>query len=135
MALFTRLGKYTSTALFIMRVGIGAMMILHGYPKLMGGPDKWASLGGNMTMFGIKSYHEIWGFLAAASEGVGGLLLILGLFFRPACFFMLCTMIVAVAHHLHAGESVKDAAEAIELGFVFMGLFLLGPGKYSIDKS
>ena len=135
MALFTKLGKYSSTALLLMRLGIGVMMVLHGYPKIMGGPDKWGALGANMSVFGMKSYPEIWGFLGALSESLGGILLVLGLFFRPACFFLLCTMIVAAGHHFAAGESIMDASHAIELGFVFLGLFILGPGKYSIDKS
>lgn len=135
MPLFTKLSKYSSTALLLMRLGIGVMMVLHGYPKIMGGPDKWAALGANMSVFGMKAYPEIWGFMGALSESLGGVLLVLGLFFRPACFFLLCTMIVATGHHLSAGESVMDASHAIELGFVFLGLFILGPGKYSIDKS
>ncbi len=135
MPLFTKLSKYSSTALLLMRVGLGIMMVLHGYPKVMGGPDKWTALGNNMSNFGITAYPEIWGFLGAVSEGVGGILLVLGLFFRPACFLLLCTMIVAATRHLSAGESVMDASHAIELGIVFMGLFILGPGKYSVDKA
>lgn len=117
-----------------MRVGIGAMMIMHGYPKLFGGPERWTKLGDNMKMFGVKFYPEIWGFLAAASESIGGLFLVLGFFFRPSCFLLMCTMIVAATRHL-SKDPFMDASHAIELGFVFLGLFILGPGKYSVDKS
>jgi len=135
MPILTKLGKYTNTALLLMRVGVGAMMIVHGYPKITGGPEKWTKLGGNMKYFHMTAYPEIWGFFASISEGVGGLLLMLGLFFRPSAFFLLCTMIVATVTHLAGGDGIKDASHAIELGFVFMGLFIMGPGKYSIDKS
>jgi putative oxidoreductase len=134
MAIFSKLGKYQSTGLLLMRVGVGAMMILHGYPKIIGGPQKWTKLGANMKYFHLTAYPEIWGFMAAMAEGLGGLLMVLGFLFRPSCFFLLCTMIVAAVMHL-AEDGVKDASHAMELGFVFLGLFILGPGKYSIDKS
>lgn len=134
MAILSKLGNYKSTGLLLMRLGVGAMMILHGYPKLLGGPEKWTKLGGNMKHFGINVYPEIWGFMASVAEGVGGLLLILGFLFRPSAFLLLCTMIVAAVTHLKGGDTLKDASHAIELGFVFLGMFILGPGKYSIDK-
>ena len=47
MALFSQLGNYKNTGLFLMRVGLGAMMIVHGLPKLTH-PEKWAGLGSAM---------------------------------------------------------------------------------------
>ena len=135
MAILAKLGRYQSTGLLLMRVGLGAMMIMHGYPKLLGGPEKWTSLGGSMKNFGITFYPEIWGFMAAASEGIGGLFLVLGFFFRPSAFLLMCTMIVAASSHLYKGQEFMKSSHAIELGFVFLGLFILGPGKYSVDKS
>ncbi|NQV37648.1 MAG: hypothetical protein HQ509_06565, partial [Candidatus Marinimicrobia bacterium] len=32
-------------AILVIRIGIGFMFILHGYPKLFGGIEKWISLG------------------------------------------------------------------------------------------
>lgn len=136
MAIFAKLGKYQGTGLLLMRVGVGAMMIMHGYPKLLAGPERWTKLGNNLSHFGIRFYPEIWGFLASASESIGGLFLILGFFFRPSCFLLLCTMIVAASTPFYReGGVFMDASEAIELGFVFLGLFILGPGRYSVDKS
>jgi putative oxidoreductase len=135
MALFTKLGKYSSTGLLIMRVGLGIMMILHGYPKLAGGSEKWSKVGGAMANMGVKAYPEIWGLAASLTEVLGGLFLILGFFFRPSCLLLIFTMIVAAMAHLGKGDGVMGASHAIELGIVFMGLFILGPGKYSIDKS
>jgi putative oxidoreductase len=134
MAILGKLGNYKSTGLLLMRLGIGVMMVLHGYPKILGGPEKWAKLGGNMKHFGITAYLEIWGFMASLSESVGGVLLVLGFLFRPSAFFLLCTMIVASVTILKGGEAILDASHSIELGFVFLGMFILGPGKYSIDK-
>ena len=134
MPLFSKLSRHTHTGLLILRVGIGIMMILHGYPKLAGGPEKWAGLGKSMAAFGIHDFPQAWGFLAAFAEGVGGLLLVLGFLFRPACVLLFVTMVVAAAKHLGAGDGLMGASHAIELGVVFAALFVLGPGRFSVDK-
>ena len=135
MAIFGKLGHYSSTGLLIMRIGLGVMMITHGYPKLMGGPEKWNKLGGAMTNLGVHSHHTFWGFMAGAAEGIGGLLVLLGLFFRPSCMLIIFTMIVAAAKHIADGDGLGGAGHAIELAFTFIGLMFVGPGKYSVDKA
>lgn len=134
MAILSKLGNYRNFALLIIRVGLGIMMIVHGYPKLIGGPDKWEKLGGAMSDMGIEFMPVFWGFMAAFAEGVGGLLLVIGWMYRPAAFLLIATMIVAAFKHINMGDGIGGASHAIELAVVFMGLFILGPGKYSIDK-
>jgi putative oxidoreductase len=140
MAFLSKLGNYRSTALLVMRLFVGASMILHGYPKLMGGVEKWTSLGKNMKYLGINAYPEVWGFMAAFSESICAVLIIIGFLFRPSAFLIFFTMVVATIVHLNDVEVVKtmdkisDASHAIELAAVFFGLFLLGPGRFSIDK-
>lgn len=133
--MFQFLDKYRDLGLLILRVGIGLMFIYHGYPKLVGGVEKWAGLGSVMEMWGIKYYPAFWGFTAAASEFVGGVLFILGLFFRPACFFLFCTMGVAASMHLNQGDGLGTASHAIELGVLFLSMLFVGPGKYSFNKN
>ncbi len=128
------LGNYRDLGLLLMRLGLGAMFVLHGYPKLLGGPDKWEARGKAMENLGIHFLPVAWGFMAALSETLGGLLLALGIAFRPACLFLLSTMVVASALKLKGG-GLMDAAHPIELGFVFLGLLFVGPGKLSFDKS
>ena len=134
MALLASLGKYRNTGLFIIRLGLGIMFMLHGYPKLLGGPEKWDAIGGSMKHLGITFYPAVWGLLAAATETFGGFLILLGLAFRPVCLLLLFTMIVAAATHLKTSDNYMDASQAIEMGFVFFGLAFIGPGRYSIDK-
>ena len=135
MAILSRLSKYHHTGLLILRLGVGAMMMLHGYPKLAGGPAMWTKLGGAAASFGLHDFPVFWGFMAAFAEGVGGLLFLIGFLFRPACLLLLITMIVAVTKHIGGGDSVMDASHAIELGVLFLAMFIIGPGRYSIDKS
>jgi putative oxidoreductase len=134
MAILDNLGKYRNTGLLILRVGLGAMMMFHGLPKIMGGPDGWAGLGGSMGVIGINFLPTFWGFMAAIAEGLGGFLLLLGLFFRPVNMLLTFTMIIAALVHVSKGEGISGASHAIELGIVFFSLIFVGPGKYSVDR-
>lgn len=134
MALFSQLGRYTGTGLLIMRIGLGAMMIVHGLPKLTGGIETWEKLGNAMGNLNIHFAPTFWGFMSAVTESVGGLFCILGLWFRIVSLFMVINFIVATVSHFAGGGGFKEASHAIELCFVFAGLFFLGPGRYSVDK-
>ena len=129
-----RLEKYGDWGLLIARVGVGLMFVfVHGEPKLMGGPERWAKLGTAMEYLGIGFAPTFWGFMAAIAEFFGGLLLALGLFFRPACLGLIATMFVAAAMHLGRGDTMVQSSHAIENFFFLIGLFLVGPGKFSLD--
>lgn len=134
MAILGSLGKYRNTGLLIIRLGLGVMFILHGYPKLLGGPERWEAIGGAMQNIGINFFPIAWGLLAGLTETFGGFLLIIGLAFRPACLLLLFTMIIATLMHFSKGDGINGAAHAIEVGIVFFGLMFIGPGKYSVDK-
>jgi putative oxidoreductase len=134
MAYLSKFNNYKNTGLLITRVGLGAMFIFHGYPKLMGGPEGWAGLGASTKFIGITFLPVIWGFLAALVETLGGFLLLIGLAFRPVCILLVINMVVAAATHLGKGDGLQGASHAIELAIVFAGLLFVGPGKYSVDK-
>ncbi len=72
--------------------------------------------------------------MAAFSESLGCVLIILGLFFRPACLLLLITLLIAMISDFKSGGLAK-ASHAMELGIVFFSLIFLGPGKYSFDKN
>ncbi len=109
------------------------MFLTHGFPKLMAGPQLWAGLGGAMGNLGISVAPEFWGFMAAFSEFGGGLALIAGFLVRPAVLMMAFTMLVAATMHLSKGDGIKGASHAIEMGILFVSLFLIGPGRFSLD--
>jgi putative oxidoreductase len=135
MAIFDSLGKYRNTGLLILRLGIGTMMIIHGFPKLAGGPALWEGVGGSMKLIGIDFLPTFWGFMAAASEAIGGFLLILGLFFRPVNLLLIFTMVIAILVHFNTPkQGLNEALHPMELAILFLSLLFIGPGKYSIDK-
>jgi putative oxidoreductase len=129
------LAKYRDTGLLIMRIGLGVAFLIHGLPKLHGGPKEWTELGKNMAHVGIDIFPVFWGFMAAVSEGIGGLLLIIGLFYRPVCLLLAFTMLVATLDQAApSGRKFKDYSHPLKLIFVFVGMACIGPGRFSIDK-
>ena len=134
MALLSNLGKHKDFGLLVIRVGLGIMLILHGYPKLMGGPEGWEGLGTSTKYLGINFLPVAWGLAGALAETLGGLLILIGFAFRPVCIILVLHLIVATSSHFGKGETLMDASHAIELAIVFAGLVFVGPGKYSVDK-
>ncbi len=135
MALFSQLGNYRNFGLLIMRAGLGVMMMIHGLPKLMGGPKEWEDLGNAMGHLHIHFLPVFWGFMCAVTEAIGGLFCILGLWFRLVSLLMTINFIVAAVSHFSAGDGIKGAGHAVELAFVFFGLLFIGAGAFSIDKN
>ena len=66
----------------------------------------------------------------ALAETLGGLLVITGIFFRPALIALLFTMFIAVIVNMKPGDTFGDWSEAAEIGVVCLGLFVSGAGKY-----
>lgn len=122
--------------LLVLRVGIGlTFCYVYGYPKLMGGTEKWAQIGSVMAKIGVPCIPEFWGFMAALAEGLGGLLLILGLGTRTAAGFLAFTMVMASVHHITSGDPLFKSAHAMEMAAVFLALIFAGSGKYALRPS
>ncbi|HUP56791.1 MAG TPA: DoxX family protein [Bdellovibrionota bacterium] len=74
----------------------------------------------------------LFAWLASLSEFAGGLFLAVGLFTRPAAFFVAFTMAIAffVAHS-------SDPFKTKELAFLYMAaatsLIFIGSGRFSLD--
>jgi putative oxidoreductase len=136
MALLKNLGNYRNFGLLIIRVGLGVLFIYHGLPKLIGGPSRWEHLGNAAGSVGIHFLPTFWGLVCALTETIGGVLVIVGLAFRPVCILLVLNLIVAAVFTYHvSGGSFLDTTHAIEDAVVFAGLVFVGPGKYSVDKT
>lgn len=120
------------TSAMILRIVTAFFMIYgHGFGKLMN------VLGGNFQFLDpIGLGPELSLILAAFAEGVCAFLILIGFWTRLASVFLIINMLVAVLFvHVPGGDSLAD----MELPLLYLGLFivifLLGPGKYSIDDS
>jgi putative oxidoreductase len=127
------LTKYRDVGLLILRLGIGGAFIAHGWPKISGGTGYWAGLGTAMPLPG----HTFWGFMGAITEFGGGILFAIGLLFRPVCALLVIQMIVAISYHLRLAPPPMNTwaiwSHPFEDLVVFLGMFLIGPGRYSVD--
>ena len=108
--------------------------MVHGFPKIMAGPQRWLWLGSQMHNLGITFGAVFWGFAAACSEFFGGICLLLGLATRIAALFMAGVMLVALVFHLSKGDLFGGYVHALSLFVVVMGLVITGGGQYSLDS-
>jgi len=130
--LWTWLDRYADLGLLIARLGFGGGFVwYHGGPKLFDRPERWARTGDAMAHFGITFGYEWWGLAAALGETLGGLLIALGLFFRPAVLILAWVMIVATTNHWVTGQGTPS--HSFKNAWLFVGLLFIGPGRYSLD--
>ena len=132
--ILTSLTRFRDWGLLFLRVALGALFIYaYGWRKLAGGVALWREVGSAVHHVGIHFGFVFWGLMAALSETLGNVLVILGFLFRPACIMLLCTMLVAATTTLSKG--VAASSHPLELAIVYFSLIFIGPGKYSADKS
>lgn len=128
------LDRFKDFGHLVLRVGIGAMFIVHhGWPKLMGGPGRWESVGHAVSYVGIHFAYTGWGLVAALIELLGGICLILGFAFRPAALLLTLMLAVAAIHEYYPFGGLKAAGYPIEIGIVTLALFFMGAGRWSMD--
>lgn len=115
-------------AVCLLRIGASALIMTHGFPKLM------KILEGDFTFgdpLGIGAGPSL--VLVAFAEFVCAVFVLLGLWTRFALVPLIITMAVAV-FIAHAGDPFSSKELGLFFMINFVVLFLTGPGKYSIDK-
>ncbi len=115
-------------ALLILRVGSGAMILTHGYPKLMrligDEPIKF------LDLLGIGSTASL--AMATFAEFFCGILLILGFKTRLATIPLMITMLTA-AFVAHAADPFGRKELPLLYFIVFLFILIFGAGKFSLD--
>jgi putative oxidoreductase len=121
------LARLTPHALAALRIVTGLLFLFHGLVKLFGFPAVEGM--GRVELFSLFG-------LGGVIELVGGGLVMLGLFTRPAAFIASGEM--AIAYWMfHAPGSlypiVNGGDPAILYCFIFLYLAVAGPGSFSLD--
>ncbi len=116
-----------SFAMLVLRIGMGTLMMMHGYDKLVHFSKYQNEF---MNFMGIGPTLSL--ALTVFAEFFCSLFLILGLFTRLAAIpLIICTLVIVfkAAHGNIFGDGEHGALYLI--GYIV--LFLIGPGKISID--
>lgn len=118
-----------STALLILRVVIGILMLMHGWGKMetlfSGEPIQFADPIGIGANFSLA--------LAVFAEVLCSILLILGLVTRFAAIPLLITMLVAVLV-VHVADPFARQELPLLYASIYLVILITGAGKFSIDN-
>lgn len=116
----------------LLRVVLGVLVLLHGIAKVMGGPD---FIMGLLTKYGLPAQL---GYLVYVGEVLAPLLVIIGLWTRPAALIIAVNMVVAIGL-VHMPELLtlsQTGGWALELQGMFLfgalAIALLGAGRLSV---
>jgi putative oxidoreductase len=135
---------FPSKSLFIVRVVLGVIFFAHGAQKVFGwfgGPGLRGVIGYFRQSLGIPAPLTV---LAALTELLGGVAMIVGFLVRPAAVGLVLVMLVAIAKvHRPNGfflnwglEPGKGHGYEMNLALIAMALAVLvgGAGILSIDR-
>jgi putative oxidoreductase len=122
----------------VLRIALGAILIPHGLQKLFG------AFGGmglekNAALFDKIGYAPgiFWGTLVGCTELIAGILLVIGLFTRPAALAVVIFMLNGVYFLSNTGGFfwTKVGSEfAILILVVALFLLIRGAGPWSVDR-
>lgn len=125
----TFLAQWQPRLLSVLRIMTGLLFLQHGTAKYLGFPaiDYFANLD-PLSLPGIAGVLEL----------VGGVLIVLGLFTRPAAFIL--SGLMAAAYFIaHAPQDfyplVNQGELAVLYSFVFLYFVAAGPGPWSVDAA
>jgi putative oxidoreductase len=123
-----RLQAWTPRMLSVLRVVTALLFLQYGLSKYFGFPAKPPA---NFAMFSLIG-------LAGAIELLGSLLLLVGLYSREAAFIM--SGEIAVAYFMRRAPNgffpqVNGGGLEVLFCFVFLFLFVAGPGSWSVDAA
>ena len=116
--------------LLILRVVAGVIFVLHGYGKLFGNAPGMEMFTGMVSKLGFPA-AGLFAYLAALSEFVGGIALILGVCVETASIFLAIVMLVAFFGVKKASLPAGDVDLALLA--IALSLIPLGAGAFSVS--
>jgi putative oxidoreductase len=116
-----------NVALLVLRLGLGALIMAHGYGKLVRFPQMKATFLNFLHLGRTVSLS-----LDIFAEFFCAIFLIIGLFSRLATIPLIIAMSVAL-FIVHNGDIFGDGEKAALFLVGFLVLLLVGPGKASVD--
>lgn len=122
--------NWTDLGLLFLRVMVGVGIAYHGYGKVFGGQAEM--MVPMVAKMGFP-FPKVFAWAAALSEFLGGICITIGLFTRPAAFFLFITM--SVASFVAQKNAPLDAKElALAYWTISGALIFLGGGSFSVGN-
>jgi putative oxidoreductase len=123
------LNSFQPLGLAILRVALALIFIYHGYPKLV---RTDAMMREFFVQHGFPSYFVG---LAGILECIGGGMLLIGLFTRPAALLLATEMVIAIwkVKMVHGVFAVNEYQFELTLAAACVALATLGAGTLSVD--
>ena len=124
--------SYDDLGKLLLRVTLALLLLFHGVAKLVGGVGFISGMLEKMGLPGAISY------LVYVGEVVAPLLILIGVWTRPAALVVAGNMVVAVwlVHRAELFTMSKTGGWALELQGMFLftalAVALLGAGRYSL---
>ena len=134
--LFPGLAEYAEWGLLALRVAVGVIFIVHGWPKITGGRGMAAAMGGGEAKPVLVGVFTIQGVV----EVGGGVLMILGVLTQLVAIAFIVIMIGAIYLKITMFKTGFYAQQATgwEFDLVLLAanvlLFLVGPGEIAIQS-
>jgi putative oxidoreductase len=132
--IYSGLSDFAQAAL---RIGLGGILWAHGMQKLFGA---FGGLGisGNAAFFDKVGYSPgmFWGTLVGCTEFIGGILLAVGLFTRPAALAVVIFLINAVYFTSKNGFFWTKVGSEYSILLLLVAFYMLirGAGPWSLDR-
>ena len=127
------IGRAADLGPLLIRLGVGAVFAVHGWQTFDDGVSNFA---GFLESLDVPA-PELVAWLQTFAEGVGGVLLVLGLFTRLVTLPLIAIMVGAILLvKVDVGFVVAGAVGAeldVALLSGLLGLLFIGPGRYSLD--
>jgi putative oxidoreductase len=120
------------TGKLVLRLALGILILLHGIAKITGGVG---GIAGMLTSHGLPAALA---YLVLIGEIVAPVLMIVGIYTRPAAWITVINMLVAIwlVHLKDIGSLGKSGGWALELQGLFLfaalAVALLGAGRFSV---
>lgn len=123
------LDRLQPLALLIMRLTLGAIMLVHGYRNL------FTHLHDHVHMVASLGIPAWLGYVSSFAEFIGALLILAGFFTRPAAFALCVDLAVAIWKvHWHNGLTGDHGFEfPLALATLAFALIFFGAGPIAID--
>jgi putative oxidoreductase len=123
------LNSFQPLGLAILRVALALIFIYHGYPKLVRADPMMREF---FVQHGFPSYFVG---LAGILECIGGGMLLIGLFIRPAALLLAAEMAIAIwkVKMVHGVFAVNEYQFELALAAACVALATLGAGSLSVD--